>query len=43
LRIISLTLQPGEDVLVGRRLQEILNGARKSAASLTSAKIDLGS
>ncbi len=32
LRIISMTLQPGEDVLVGRRLREILNAARKSAA-----------
>jgi len=32
LRIISMTLQPGEEVLVGRRLREVLNEARKSAA-----------
>jgi len=32
LRIISMTLQPGEDIIVGRRLREILNEARKSAA-----------
>jgi len=32
LRIISMTLQPGEDILVGRRLREVLNEARKSAA-----------
>jgi uncharacterized pyridoxal phosphate-dependent enzyme len=31
LRIISLTLLPGEDLIVGRRLREILNGARKKA------------
>jgi uncharacterized pyridoxal phosphate-dependent enzyme len=32
LRIISMTLQSGEDRIVGRRLREILNGARKRAA-----------
>ena len=32
LRIISMTLQPGEELLVGRRLREVLNDARKSAA-----------
>ena len=31
LQIISMTLQPGEEVIVGRRLREILNAARKSA------------
>jgi L-seryl-tRNA(Ser) seleniumtransferase len=31
LRIISMTLQPGEDALVGRRLREVLNAARKNA------------
>jgi L-seryl-tRNA(Ser) seleniumtransferase len=30
LRIISMTLQPGEDVLVGRRLREVLSEARKA-------------
>jgi L-seryl-tRNA(Ser) seleniumtransferase len=30
IRIISMTLQPGEDLTVGRRLREILNRARKS-------------
>jgi uncharacterized pyridoxal phosphate-dependent enzyme len=30
LRIISMTLQPGEDLIVGRRLREILNAARKA-------------
>jgi L-seryl-tRNA(Ser) seleniumtransferase len=30
LRIVSMTLQPGEEMLVGRRLREILNGARKA-------------
>ncbi len=29
LQIISMTLQPGEDLTVGRRLREILNTARK--------------
>ena len=33
LRIISMTLQPGEDLIVGRRLREILNAARKSPHS----------
>ena len=28
LEIVSMTLQPGEDLVVGRRLREILNGAR---------------
>jgi len=32
LRIISMTLQPGEDALIGRRLREVLNEARRSAA-----------
>jgi uncharacterized pyridoxal phosphate-dependent enzyme len=31
LRIISMTLQSGEDVLVGRRLREILSEAKKGA------------
>jgi L-seryl-tRNA(Ser) seleniumtransferase len=31
LRIISMTMQPGEDLVVGRRLREILNDARKNA------------
>jgi L-seryl-tRNA(Ser) seleniumtransferase len=31
LQIISMTLQPGEDLIVGRRLREILNTARKNA------------
>jgi uncharacterized pyridoxal phosphate-dependent enzyme len=30
IRVISMTLQPGEDLIVGRRLREILNQARKS-------------
>jgi hypothetical protein len=30
LRIISMTLQSGEDVLVGRRLREVLSEARKA-------------
>jgi L-seryl-tRNA(Ser) seleniumtransferase len=32
IRIISMTLQPGEDLVVGKRLREILNEARKAAA-----------
>jgi len=32
LRIISMTLQSGEEILVGRRLREVLNDARKNAA-----------
>jgi L-seryl-tRNA(Ser) seleniumtransferase len=31
LQIISMTMQPGEELVVGRRLREILNAARKSA------------
>jgi len=31
LQIVSLTLQPGEDLIVGRRLRELLNTARKKA------------
>jgi L-seryl-tRNA(Ser) seleniumtransferase len=31
LQIISMTMQPGEELIVGRRLREILNSARKSA------------
>jgi uncharacterized pyridoxal phosphate-dependent enzyme len=31
LQIISMTLLPGEELVVGRRLREILNGARKRA------------
>src|SRR5690242_18920323 len=31
LQIISMTMQPGEELTVGRRLREILNGARKRA------------
>jgi seryl-tRNA(Sec) selenium transferase len=31
LQIVSLTLRPGEDLIVGRRLREILNTARKKA------------
>src|SRR5262249_17684151 len=30
LQIISMTMQPGEDLIVGRRLREILNAARKN-------------
>ena len=29
LQIISMTMQPGEELIVGRRLREILNNARK--------------
>jgi L-seryl-tRNA(Ser) seleniumtransferase len=32
LQIVSMTLQPGEDLIVGRRLREILNNARKNHA-----------
>jgi L-seryl-tRNA(Ser) seleniumtransferase len=32
LQIVSLTMQPGEELIVGRRLREILNTARKQAA-----------
>jgi L-seryl-tRNA(Ser) seleniumtransferase len=31
LQIVSMTLQPGEDLVVGRRLREILSTARKNA------------
>src|SRR6266446_970690 len=31
LQIISMTMQPGEDLIVGRRLREILSAARKKA------------
>lgn len=34
LQIISMTLQEGEDLIVGRRLRDILSGARKSARAL---------
>ncbi len=33
LQIISMTLQPGEDLIVGNRLRQILNKARKQSAS----------
>jgi L-seryl-tRNA(Ser) seleniumtransferase len=33
LEIISMTMQPGEDLIVGRRLREILSAARKNAKS----------
>src|SRR5579885_2820905 len=32
LQIVSMTLQPGEDLIVARRLREILNNARKNHA-----------
>ena len=31
LRIVALTLQPGEDIIVGKRVREVLSEARKSA------------
>jgi uncharacterized pyridoxal phosphate-dependent enzyme len=31
--IISMTLQPGEDVIVGNRLRQVLNDARKKASA----------
>lgn len=31
LEIVSMSLQPGEDLIVGRRLREVLTAARKSA------------
>jgi L-seryl-tRNA(Ser) seleniumtransferase len=31
LQIVSMTLRPGEDMIVGRRLREVLNAARKAA------------
>jgi len=33
LQIVSMTLRPGEEVIVGRRLREILSAARKAARS----------
>jgi seryl-tRNA(Sec) selenium transferase len=33
LRIVSLTLQPGEELIVGRRVREVLTEARKSATA----------
>jgi uncharacterized pyridoxal phosphate-dependent enzyme len=33
LRIVSLTLQPGEEVIVGRRIREVLTEARKNAGA----------
>ena len=33
LEIISMTLQPGEDLIVGKRLRDILTGARRKAAA----------
>jgi len=33
LRIVSLTLQPGEEVIVGRRIREVLSEARKNAGA----------
>jgi hypothetical protein len=32
LQIISMTLQPGEDLTVGNNLRQILNNARKQSA-----------
>jgi seryl-tRNA(Sec) selenium transferase len=31
LQIVSMTLQPGEELIVGKRLREVLNAARKNA------------
>jgi L-seryl-tRNA(Ser) seleniumtransferase len=33
LRIVAMTLQPGEELIVGRRIREVLTGARKSAGA----------
>jgi uncharacterized pyridoxal phosphate-dependent enzyme len=33
LQIISMTMQPGEDLVVGNRLRQILNSARKQSAT----------
>ena len=33
LEIVSMTLQPGEDLIVGQRLREILRGARSQRAA----------
>ena len=35
LQIVSMNVRPGEDVIVGRRLREILSAARKAARSTT--------
>jgi len=32
LQVVSMTLQPGEDLIVGRRIREVLNKARKAKA-----------
>jgi len=32
LRIVSLTLQPGEELIVGKRIREVLMEARKNAS-----------
>lgn len=32
LQVVSMTLQPGEELIVGRRVREVLNKARKSRA-----------
>jgi L-seryl-tRNA(Ser) seleniumtransferase len=32
LQVVSMTLQPGEELIVGRRLREVLNKARKAKA-----------
>jgi hypothetical protein len=32
LRILSLTLQPGEELIVGNRLRQVLDKARKQSA-----------
>jgi hypothetical protein len=31
LQIVSMTMRPGEDMIVARRLREILSAARKAA------------
>jgi L-seryl-tRNA(Ser) seleniumtransferase len=35
LQVVSMTLRPGEDVIVGRRLREVLSAARKAARPTT--------
>jgi L-seryl-tRNA(Ser) seleniumtransferase len=32
LQVVSMTLQTGEDLIVGRRIREVLNKARKAKA-----------
>jgi L-seryl-tRNA(Ser) seleniumtransferase len=32
LQVVSMTLQPGEDLIVGQRIREVLNKARKAKA-----------